>query len=233
MTNSIVQPQHPSQQPSDHLRQKPRPHAAPVLMRVLAVLVVLIGVGTVARHAVMPRGTWVRENPLVDPLAVIEVRDGLIVLEDGRAFAPAGVVPRADIAPEVYDGFLLAVLAQGVVVDRVVSDGVAVMTAEPRFFNTCGTSSRRVPGTFHRGSIGVILAFGGYAVLDAEAEGLTEYERWRHRGVQAIMDELPRSFDEPLRFQQDRIPLSTDLALFLKFGIDRTIKLWTEQPPPG
>jgi hypothetical protein len=83
--------------------------------------------------------TWTRKAPLTNPIAVQEVREGILILADSRTFRPAGVHRHGLVSPQEYDRALRTIVAQGVIVIRDLGDGRAFLLAEPRFYNWCGT----------------------------------------------------------------------------------------------
>ncbi len=94
----------------------------------------------------MVRDVWRRPNPLHAPIARIYVADGAVHLADGRALCPAGVRRHDNISPEEFDDALRVLTAQGVVVERDLGDGTALMIVEPKFAETCGTCASRRSG---------------------------------------------------------------------------------------
>lgn len=74
------------------------------------------------------------------------VADGAVHLADGRAFCPAGVRRLDKVTPEEFDDALRVLTAQGVVVERDLGDGTALMVVEPKFAQSCGTYASRQTG---------------------------------------------------------------------------------------
>ncbi len=164
-------------------------------------IVVIIVIGFI--HGVSKRPSvpyWTREDPLVNPIAVTEVVDGELMLEDGRRVRPAGVVRSSAVSVEEYDAFLRVIVAQGVEIEQTLRDGGAVMAAEPRFHSTSGTGRARGgrywAGTFIRCPLSEMLVYAGYAEAVPEAALLTPTERWRLQGARRIgaVDGMPWEF---------------------------------------
>jgi hypothetical protein len=132
---------------------------------------------------------WDRKTPLVGALGVTGVRDGVVTLQDGRSFRPAGVDRRERVTPEQFDQALRVATAQGVIVERDLGDGSAMLRGEPKFYNSCGTCGdqgdprRRFAGRYLPCSVSEILLFTGYAKVDADQPGLLPKELRRMHGV--------------------------------------------------
>ncbi|MBL8760273.1 MAG: hypothetical protein JNL50_03140 [Phycisphaerae bacterium] len=128
---------------------------------------------------------WQRINTLAAPIGVIKVQDGKVTLTDNRVFAPAGIVPAPGITPDQFDQALRVATMQGVEVTRDLGDGRAIMRAEPKFYNWCGTcGERRTRGFYWRGdSVGCdlaqVLILTHYARFDPATTLLKPIERWR------------------------------------------------------
>lgn len=169
-------------------------------MAAIAVLLLLGLVSLPALEHLFGDEVWTREQPLVDPIGVTEVRSGELVLNDGRVVRPAGVRRADSISPEEYDFALRVVAAQGVVIRGDLGDGRAMLTAEPRFYNWCGTRGYRGnpfahwAGSFIQCPVSEFMIHAGYAEADTEQPGLSVREQWRLEGA----GEIARSFDLPL-----------------------------------
>jgi hypothetical protein len=158
---------------------------------------------------------WERENPLKNPVAVTNVSNGTITLADGRSFRPAGVQRAHNVSIEDYDYALGVIAAQGVVVARDLGDGRALMLAEPKFYNWCGTRGyngnpwARWAGSYIQCPISEVLVQSGYGQLDLDTPGLTPRERWRLKGIEHVC---------PIAESPTRI--SRDLSAFRYGGIE-------------
>lgn len=159
-------------------------------MYVSAVAALLLALGVTLSYV---SGTpsfnvWNRPSPLVGAVPVVSVHDGVMVLADGRAFTPDGVRRANGLAPEQFDLVLRVAGAQGVVVERDLGDGRAMVTVEPRFYNGCGSHSgwTRWAGSYVRHTLSQFLVLMGYAAFDPSQAGLTPMERWRLEGAAHI-----------------------------------------------
>ncbi|MBX3390574.1 MAG: hypothetical protein KF691_14085 [Phycisphaeraceae bacterium] len=154
--------------------------------------------------AIRPRfghDVWTRENPLVNPLAVAGVRNGVIALADGRILKPAGIRAKASISSDVYDNALAIMLAQGVIVERDLGDGRAFLVCEPKFYNWCGTlgcgaNNRwdRWAGGYFRCPLSPLLIAGGFAEAVLDEPGLNDFEKWRLEGTTQSLCHEHRQF---------------------------------------
>lgn len=165
-------------------------------------LLLTLGVGLLAIVLALGwdrRGNWERPNPLIAPVGVVGIDSGWLVLEGGRRLRPAGITPRVDA--DTWDRFLRASSAQGVVVRRDIGNGTGVITAEPRFVNTCGTSRRRSnwQGSFVRADLSCLAILGGYAEESGESSELSEQEQLDLRGSSALWSDT----EEPMEIMHD------------------------------
>lgn len=180
-------------------------------MRLRVVVVACVLLLGIAACALMVRGsgrTWVRQQPLANPIEVVRVEGGRLDLADGRVFRVAGVEPREGVDAEMFDRFLRAVTIQGVEVVRDVGDGSAVMLAEPRFHHWCGTCARRNRGHSVSCSLGVLAVIMGYA-SEGGGETLTARERWQLASAEALRDTT-----EPVRIGVRSESLEISAAAF-------------------
>lgn len=146
------------------------------------------------------RDFWTRDQPLINPIGAVGVRDGVITLADGRAFRPAGVRPKRGVASAEFDLALATMVAQGVVVERDLGDGRAILIGEPKFYNWCGTRGcgaknrwDRWAGGSYQLPLSPLLILMDYADPAPDEPGLPAVERWRLEGVGTMQ------FDETLR----------------------------------
>ncbi len=159
----------------------------------------------------IPRQIWIREHPLSNPLAIAGVSEGFITLDDGRKFKPAGIRRHDRVNQTDYDRILEAVVAQGVKVVRDLGDHRALLVAEPKFYNWCGTynsswlGSTRWAGTYHQVPVSELLIAEGVAEPDVGQLGLTALERWRLQGVRNALvmysaPDIAKIHDSALRY---------------------------------
>ena len=132
---------------------------------------------------------WKRETPLIDPIEVVRVNDGTLTLADGRVLRPAGVRRVEGVSAEEFDHALRVIVAQGVMVTRELGDGRAMLVAEPRFYNWCGTRGYegslrlRWGGSFLQCPVSELLIDCAYGAVNLDEPGLTARERWRLEAV--------------------------------------------------
>lgn len=140
-----------------------------------------------ATGGLFSRDVWERKSPLVNPISVTAVCDGIMRLDDGRELRPAGIRRRTSVSPRDFDKALRTMTAQGVIVLRDLGDGRAFLLAEPKFSNSCGTRkgliSVRWAGAFIPCRMSELLVRTGYAEVDPDLVGLDARERWRLEGV--------------------------------------------------
>jgi hypothetical protein len=200
----------------------------------IAVVVLAAGLFVFAmmwNAGVLRRENWTRETPLVDPVKVVAVKDGALTLEDGRVLRPAGISPAADVAPSLFDEALRAATLQGVVVTREFGDGRALLLAEPKFYNWCGTCGcDGWMGTYYRMPLSEAMVFLKYATIDTTQDGMTARERWRIEGANKFM-----ANDGPARMsmRSRSFRYESDARFFVDPDqYDQTLELiWT--PPPA
>lgn len=191
---------------------------------IVCVLLVLITAGlTIGREE-----SWRRPNPLMNPIGVVEVRDGMITLEDGRVVQPAGVVPAQGISAESWDLFLRVSTAQGIRVERMLGNDCAMLRVEAKFYNWCGTSrSRGWAGDYVQAGLSELAILCGYADLAPDQSELTEQELWRLRGcVELRLDQ------EPFRISESSNALRFDSVAFMLRDLDNYIEAVTDQEKP-
>lgn len=168
----------------------------------LCISVLLIVLSVVVVHAMLRQGPWQRAAPLAHPIAVRSVYNGVLVLADGRRLKPAGVQRRDEISTEEYDAFLHAATAQGVEIIRSVDSSSALLCAEPKFWNWCGTSNQRWPGSYIRWPLAELLIISNYANPDPDAHA-TMAEDERDRLASAVRFRGPPDSLEPWRVSRD------------------------------
>jgi len=191
---------------------------------IICVLLVLIAAGlTLGREE-----SWRRPNPLMNPISVVEVHDGMLTLEDGRVLQPAGVVPAQGNPAEAWDQFLRSSTAQGIRVERMLGNDRAMLRVEAKFYNWCGTSrSRGWAGDYVQAGLGELAILCGYADLAPDHDDLTEQELWRLRGcVELRLDQ------EPIRISESSNALRFDSVAFMLRDLDNYIEAVTEQEKP-
>lgn len=172
-----------------------------------SVLAVLITLGVLSLFGIFDYDVWTRERPLVSPVRVTNIREGMITLADGRAFRLAGVKRADDVGAEDYDKALSVAVAQGVVVARDLGDGSAFLIAEPKFYNWCGTRGsdgipwRRWAGSYLQCPVSELMIQTAYGVPALGQAGLTARERWRLEGVEYLggIDDSPTRISDELR----------------------------------
>jgi hypothetical protein len=189
---------------------------------IVCVLLVLIAAGlNIGREE-----SWRRPNPLMNPISVVEVRDGMITLEDGRVMQPAGVVPAQGISAESWDRFLRVSTAHGVEVERVLDEDRALLRVEAKFYNWCGTCRSRGgnwAGDYVQAGLGELAILCGYADLAPDQSELTEQELWRLRGCVEL-----RPDQEPFRISESSNALRFDSVAFMLRDIDNYIEAVTD-----
>lgn len=172
-------------------------HQLGIIAVISAVLLIVAALVLVAEPRFLVQEVWERENPLVNPVAVRNVHDGVLTLDDGRLFRPAGIRRPPELGAAEYDTALRVMVAQGVVVSRDLGDGSAMLTAEPRFYNWCGTAGYKgrwwahLAGSYLRCPLSELMIFTSYALPDLEQPSLTAHERWRLEGVTSLGDTGP------------------------------------------
>ncbi|MBK7403932.1 MAG: hypothetical protein IPJ41_04690 [Phycisphaerales bacterium] len=199
----------------------------------LAVAAVVVVFGTDLLH----KEVWTRDTPLSNPIAVTQVSEGVLTLADGRTLRPAGVRRSDGVTPDEYDLALRTLVAQGVLVDRTLDDTRAMLTAEPKFYNWCGTRGMEGnpfahwAGGYYPCPVSEFLIIARYADPDPDQPGLTPCERWRLEGTQ--------HFWPPLEDPQRQIT-RPELTAFRYEGYERLLAdydSWLEiawrSPPPG
>lgn len=167
----------------------------------LCISVLLIILSIVVVRAMLRQGSWQRASPLADPITVRSVEGGVLVFADGRRLKPAGVERRDEVATDEYDAFLHAATAQGVEIIRSVDSSSAILIAEPKFWNWCGTSNQRWPGSYIRWPLAELLIISNYADPDSDAHA-TMAEDERDRLASAIRFRGSASL-EPWRVSED------------------------------
>jgi len=175
---------------------------------------------------------WKRKNPLINPIRVVAVKDGALTLESGRVLRPAGIVRAVDVSSSSFDQALRVATFQGVVVTRDLGDGRALLLAEPKFYNWCGTSQRDLGwmGSCYQMPLSEAMVFLNYAVIDAAQQGLTARERWRIEGAST----LTRSWEDgpvPLSSRGDSFRYEASSRYFDPAQYDDVLAaVWREAP---
>lgn len=175
------------------------------------------------------RQVWTRDHPLTNPVAVTSVRDGVLTMADGRMLRPAGIRRRDSVSAGEYDAALRAIVNQGVVVTRDLGDGRALLRAEPKFWNWCGTHNgwTHWAGTYLQCPVSELLIFSAYADPDVDAVRLDQKERWRIEGA-VHLNEGER---QPTPIHPDGTKLRFDGGFNLFNDYDVAIEaVW--KPPP-
>jgi hypothetical protein len=170
-------------------------------------------------------GTWKRPNPLHDPVQVTDVRSGELHIENDRIVRPAGISP--SVPNGVWDKFLSIATAQGIVIDRHLEDGTAVIQVEAKFYNWCGTSSRRWAGTYVSCDLSVLAVRCGYAEPLNEQVGLDDLEAWRIDGARAL-----RFDDEPVVINEHLNAFRFNSLVYEFQDLDQYIESVTETSRP-
>ena len=171
--------------------------------------------------------SWRRPNPLMNPIGVIEVRDGMITLEDGRVMQPAGVVPAQGISAEAWDQFLRVSTAHGVEVERVPDEDRALLRVEAKFYNWCGTCRSRGgnwAGDYVQAGLGELAILCGYADLAPDLDELTERELRRLRGCVEL-----RLGQEPIRISGSSNAFRFGSVVYVLRDLENYIEAVTDQ----
>lgn len=146
---------------------------------------VLVAIWALARGG----DDWTREAPLTNVSGFVpnvQVKDGRVVLPDGRMFLVAGVDPSLGVDAGEFEAALRVACAQGVVVTRDLKNGTACLRVEPRFYNWCGTRDMfgsRWAGGYIQVPLSEFLIVSGYGTLSNDLTSLTPIERWRLEGA--------------------------------------------------
>jgi hypothetical protein len=190
-------------------------------------LATLVSIGIIAFVLDRRPGDWIRNKPLAAPLAVSSVSNGSIALANGSVLRPAGIVRSPSVSEEQYDAALRTMTAQGVEVRDLVSGEAAMLQAEPKFYNWCGTSSRRWPGSYFQCGVSEAMVYLGYADLDMTTATLKPLDQWRIEGARHIRD-----------IEQPRTDINDRISAFSYSGGAKILEdfdSWIEvlyQPPP-
>jgi hypothetical protein len=195
-----------------------------------AAVVVVFGTGLLHKEV------WTRDTPLANPIAVTQVRAGALTLADGRVLRPAGIRRAEGITPDDYDLALRVLTAQGVLVDRTLDDARAMLTAEPKFYNWCGTRGMagdpfaHWAGCYVQSPVSEFLIHAGYAEADLDQPGLTEREQWRLEGATHLPPE--RKTPIPARAESMAFEYEGGLQSFADYEGWLEV-LWPPHPPEG
>jgi hypothetical protein len=154
-------------------------------------------VGLLSLTPLQSRGPWVRKHPLQNPIEVKSIGNGRLTLSDGRVLAPAGIVRSAEVTPDRFDAVLRVATRQGVEVLTDFGDGRAFLMAEPKYFNWCGNSNRRWPGSYLRAPLSEMMIWAGVAEPRLDEPGLTTVQKWRLEGATQL-----RTGSEMLMFDE-------------------------------
>ncbi len=203
-------------------------------LRVLSVLaaafIVSIVIGGLFLVGAFNRDVWDRDAPLHTPIALKEVRDGVIILADDRAYRPAGITRRDDVSPADFDAALRTVAAQGILVDRDLGDGRAFLHAEPKFYNHCGYRNRwgrHWAGRYVNCDASLALVTSGYARIDLDQPGLSDLDRWRFEGLDHLIS-IPPS---PQRISDGLVAFDTTAQEHHLAAYDTTLAIVWHPPP--
>lgn len=187
-----------------------------------------------APGVIIGRDFWTREHPLVNPVAAIGVRDGVISLADGRNFRPAGIRMKTGTSAGEFDKVLMTMVAQGVVVERDLGDGRAVLICEPKFYNWCGTRGcgaknrrDRWAGGYFQCPLGPLLVVSGYAEAVLDEPGLDEINKWRLEGASATLAYSDRRFSR----SRGGDSFAYDAWVRELSDLDKTLALRWKDPP--
>ena len=193
------------------MRRMPRKFAIAIIAVVAAVAACLF----FSPNGLFNLEVWEREKPLVNPVAVTSVREGVITLANGRTIRPAGVRRREGVSVDAYDNAIRVMAAQGVEIDRDLGDGTAFLKAKPKSYNWCGTRGykgnpfARWAGSYFQCSLSELLIRSGCAASDLDNNGLTDRERWRLVGI----EQIGRQRKSELRISKDSGAICYDVFL--------------------
>ncbi|CAN5686448.1 hypothetical protein BH11PLA1_BH11PLA1_02330 [soil metagenome] len=176
---------------------------------------------------------WRREHPLLAPLTVQRVEDGVLTLADGRRFRPAGIVKTESVTVQEFDTALRVACAQGVEIVRDCGDGRAFLRVEPRFYNWCGTRGyegrpwAHFAGEYDPAPLSEFLVYCGYATTDLSQPDLTARERWRLEGAIRFAEQLKK----PLYFVESRNAFELGGDVCQGSDYDELVQLLVSPPP--
>lgn len=199
-------------------------------IRTLTILMTaLIIITAIAFMSRLPIEIWDRANPLPNPIKVINVSAGILTLADGSQVTPIGINPSELVSPDVYDDFLRAATAQGVQIGKRTHDNRAVIQAEPRFYNWCGTNNgfKHWAGTYIPCDLSALAIICNYAQRDTTQTDLSPQVRWRLDGTASL-----RYDEEPIRISTDLKAFRLDSIAYSLQDLDYSIELMTETSAP-
>lgn len=211
------------------MKLRPRPFLLTLGLTVLAVVVFFV----VVLSGALNTEVWERSSPLANAVPVTGVAAGVITLQTGGTFRPAGIRRRESVTPTEYDEALRTATSQGVVLICDLGDGRAFFMAEPRFYNWCGTRGYKgrpwahLAGVYFQAPLAEILIASGYAEFDASQNGLSPRERWRLEGA----GQLGRLDDEPVRIAPDLSAFRYSFSVAEFANYDQYLELLWKPPP--
>jgi hypothetical protein len=185
---------------------------------VVAVIVLILSTTNTRR--------WTRERPLQNPLKVVDVTGGVLTLEDGRRFTPAGVQLLNERDGVSVDGFLRTATLQGVEIIRDLGNGSALLLVEPKFYNWCGTSTTWA-GSYLRCHLSCLLIHYRLAV-HRETPLLTPRERWLLNGLEQGREYLGEPY---LRLSGDKSSFRYDSSVNVFPEPESLISVFLPAPP--
>lgn len=180
---------------------------------------------------------WTRDHPLLNPIPVTQVAGGVLTLADGRKLRPAGIRRAEGVTPADYDLALRTLTAQGVLVNRTLDDARAILTAEPKFYNWCGTRGMQGDpyahwaGGYYPCPVSEFLIIARYAEPDPDQPGLTPHERWRIEGAVNFWPEQEGPLT--IRTHPDLTAFRYDARASLLTDYDTRLEIAWPTPPPG
>ena len=170
----------------------------------------------------LPKGVWrrrvVRDHPLKAPTAITAVRGDTLVSAH-QEFRLAGVTLPADpgLSARASD-FLRVSTAQGVEIVRPMQpEGRFILRCEPRIWHWCGNDA--VEAHYEQFNLNELLIAFGYATYDSSFIGLTDDERLRLKGAEAIARQRHRGMWSRTPGASDR-SFRPDLGLNISDAFD-------------
>ena len=175
---------------------------------------------------------WHRASPLQNRISVVEVSNATLRLGDGRNIELLSIVPTPGVSPEELDEFLRVATLQGIEIQTSGPGVSPSVTAEPMFYNWCGTRSgfRRWAGTYTPADLESLAVFCGYAVPAPNLDHLSELQRWRLNGALAIR--LDKEGDEGRPDTVSETGIRYDSQPHVLQDLDAIISLVTDTPIP-
>lgn len=192
----------------------------------LSIIFVIILAVLLMMSEIIP-GKWKRPTPLINPIQIINVQSGTITLVDGRTLTPAGINPKDNISTETFDQFLRIATAQGVVIEQHLTENRALITIEPKFYNWCGNSNKRWPGSYTTCDLSLLAIRLNYAQHDQSQTDLSPRTQWRLEGITSLMFD-----DYPIRMSTHSTAFRYESLEYEFNDIDSAIQLMTKTSPP-